>query len=265
MDLHFLVSGQGLHYTNLLADRVSGAVDWSGQTVTLTNIHADLYDHGTLAGWIVFGNGPNHGPDFRAIFAARDIGLSSLAAGITGKTNRLEGRLDGHLALEAPHNSDENSWRGRGDINVHDALLWDIKLFGLFSPVLNTISPGWGHSRVREAVGTFVITNGTASSDNLQFICQGFVLNLRGKVDRNKRITARLEAVLSRETPVVGSFLSLAFTPLSKLFEYRISGPVQDPVLDPVYLPKFIMFLLHPFHSLKSFTTPDSPAQTIPP
>jgi hypothetical protein len=265
VDLHFLISGPGLRYGKLVADRVSGAAIWRGQTVTLTNIYANLYDHGALKGWIVFGNGPNHGPDFRANFAARDIGLSSLATGIAGRTNRLEGRLDGHLALEAPHSSDENGWRGRGDINVHDALLWDIKLFGLFSPVLNTISPGWGHSRVREAVGTFIITNGAASSDNLQFICQGFVLNLRGKVDKNKQVNARLEAVLSREAPVVGSFLSLAFTPLSKLFEYRISGPVHDPVLEPLYVPKFIMFLLHPFHSLKSIATPESPAQTFPP
>jgi hypothetical protein len=91
------------------------------------------------------------------------------------------------------------------------------------------------------------------------------VLNLRGKVDKNKQVNARLEAVLSREAPVVGSFLSLAFTPLSKLFEYRISGPVHDPVLEPLYVPKFIMFLLHPFHSLKSIATPESPAQTFPP
>ena len=265
MDLHFLVRGRGLHYTNLLADHVTGAVEWSGRTVTLTNISANLYDNGALTAWIVFGGGPNHGPDFRADFAAGDLGLSALAAGVTGRTNQVEGRLDGHLLLVGPDASDQNSWYGRGDLNIHDALLWDIKLFGLFSPVLNTVSPGWGHSRVREAVGSFVITNGAASSDNLQFICQGFVLNMRGSVDRNRHINARLEAVLSRQTPVVGSLLSRAFTPLSKMFEYHISGTVHEPVLEPVYVPKFILYLLHPFHSLKSLTIPDSPAPSIPP
>lgn len=95
--------------------------------------------------------------------------------------------------------------------------------------------------------------------------CQGFVLHLRGAVDKNKQINARLEAILSRDTPVVGSFLSLAFTPLSKMFEYHISGPVRDPVLEPVYVPKFIMLLLHPFHTLKSTFTPESPPEIIPP
>jgi hypothetical protein len=264
-DLRFLVSGQRLHYTNLLADRVTGGVEWSGQTVTLTNISASLYNNGALTGWIVFGGGPNHGSDFRADFTARDIDLSSLATGITGKANHVEGRLDGHLALNGPNSSDGSHWQGRGDIHVHDALLWDIKLFGLFSPVLNMISPGWGHSRVREAAGTFVITNGAISSDDLVLRCQGFVLNLRGTVDKNKKINARLEAVLSREAPVVGSFLSLAFTPLSKMFEYHISGPVRDPVLEPVYVPKFILFLLHPFHSLKSIAAPESPPDAAPP
>jgi hypothetical protein len=265
MDLRFLVSGQRLHYTNLLADRVTGVVNWSGQTVTLTNISATLYNKGTLVGWIVFGGGPDHGSDFRADFTARDIDLSSLTTGITGKTNHVEGRLDGHLALGGPNNPDRGNWQGRGDIHAHDALLWDIKLFGLFSPVLNMITPGWGHSRVREAVGSFVITNGAISSDDLEFLCQGFRLNLRGTVDKNRQINARLEAILSKDTPVFGSFLSMAFTPLSKMFEYHISGPLRDPVLEPLYVPKFILFLLHPFHSLKSIATPESPSDIIPP
>jgi len=265
MDLRFLVCGQRLHYTNLLADRVTGVVNWSGQTVTLTNISAALYNKGTLVGWIVFGGGPDHGSDFRADFTARDIDLSSLTTGITGKTNHVEGRLDGHLALDGPNNPDRGNWQGRGDIHAHDALLWDIKLFGLFSPVLNMITPGWGHSRVREAVGSFVITNGAISSDDLEFLCQGFRLNLRGTVDKNRQINARLEAILSKDTPVFGSFLSMAFTPLSKMFEYHISGPLRDPVLEPLYVPKFILFLLHPFHGLKSIATPESPSDIIPP
>ena len=49
------------------------------------------------------------------------------------------------------------------------------------------------------------------------------------------------------------------------MFEYHITGPVRDPALEPVYVPKFIMLLLHPFHTLKSTFTPDSPPETIPP
>jgi hypothetical protein len=265
MDLRFLVSGRGLHYTNLFADRVTGGVDWAGQMVTLTNISASLYNNGTAKGWVVFDGRPNRGSDFRADFSARDMDLSSLVAGITGKTNHLEGRLDGHLALDGPNAPDKNNWQGRGDIHLHDALLWDIKIFGLLSPVLNLISPGWGHSRAHEAAGNFLITNGVISSDDLEIRFQGFVLHLRGAVDKNKQINARLEAILSRDTPLLGPLLSLALTPLSKIFEYHISGPLRDPALEPVYIPKVLMLLLHPFHTLKTIAIPESPPGTAPP
>ena len=255
VDLHFFVSGQRLHYASLLADRATGKVDWTGPTVSLTNISASLYN-GMVAGWLVFNSPPKHGSDFHADFNAKDIDLSSLAAGIIGKTNHVEGRLDGRITLGGPNSQDTSQWQGQGSVYVHDALLWDIKLFGLLSPVLNAISPGLGHSRAREATADFVITNGVTSSDNLEMRCPGFRLELRGTVDRNKQINARFEADLSRDAPVVGSLLSTMFTPLSKMFEYHISGSLHDPVMEPVYVPKFIMLLLHPFHTIKTITAP---------
>jgi hypothetical protein len=167
--------------------------------------------------------------------------------------------VDGDLALKCPNSSDTSHWQGGGRIHVHDGLLWDIKLFGLLSPVLNIFSPGWGYSRARQATADFVITNGTISSDDLQVRCTGFWINLRGTVDKNKQINARLEAILSRETPVIGPVLSLVFTPLSKLFEYRVSGPVRDPVLEPIFVPRFVMFLLHPFKTLKTPSSAEPP------
>jgi hypothetical protein len=259
MDLHFLVSGQGLHYGSLFADRATGGVDWTGLTVTLTNIVASVYNNGTLMGWLAFMGSPKHGSDFRADFTGRDIDLSVLVTGMTGRTNHLEGRVDGDLALKGPNSSDTSHWQGGGRIHVHDGLLWDIKLFGLLSPVLNIFSPGWGYSRARQATADFVITNGTISSDDLQVRCTGFWINLRGTVDKNKQINARLEAILSRETPVIGPVLSLVFTPLSKLFEYRVSGPVRDPVLEPIFVPRFVMFLLHPFKTLKTPSSAEPP------
>jgi hypothetical protein len=256
-DLHFLVNGQGVHYNRLLADRAAGGVDWTGQTIAVTNIFASFFNTGTLMGWITFYSGPKHSTDLSADFTARDVDLPSLVSGITGKTNHLEGRLDGDLIFGGPNTSDVSNWHGQGRVHVHDALLWDIKVFGLLSPVLNLFSPGWGHSRAREAMADFVFTNGTLSSDDIEVRCTGFRMNVRGSVDKNKKINARLEAILSRETPVLGPVLSLAFTPLSKLFEYHISGPWNNPELEPVFVPRFIMFMLHPFKMFKSSPPPE--------
>jgi hypothetical protein len=261
VDMHFLVDGQGFHYHNLSADHATGAVDWMGPTVILTNIVVSAYKDGTLKGWIAFVSAPGHGSDFYVNFSGTNIDLSSLATGITGKTNKLEGRLDGNLALNGPNTSDPSNLQGGGHLHVHDGLLWDIKIFGLLSPVLNLFSRDWGHSRAREADANFGITTGTVSTDDLVMRCTGFWIKLRGKVDKNKQINARLEAIVSRETPVLGPVLSVAFTPLSKMFEYHITGPLSEPVLEPVFVPRFIMFLLHPFKGEKTHPTPEpSPA-----
>jgi len=259
VDMHFVVDGQHFRYNNLFADHATGTVDWTGPNVVLTNIVASAYKNGTLKGWIAFVSTSKHGSDFFVNFTAANIDLSSLAAGITGKTNRLEGRLDGNLALNGPNTSDLSRLQGGGHIRVADGLLWDIKIFGLLSPVLSLFSHEWGHSRAREAEANFGITNGTVYSDDLVVRCTGFRINLRGKVDKNKQINARLEATLSREAPIIGPVLSFAFTPLSKMFEYELTGPLKDPVLEPVYVPRFITFLLHPFKSTKTPSSTDPP------
>jgi hypothetical protein len=260
-DLTFLVQGQNFHWTNLTAEKISGAVRWLGRDVAVTNIQASLYKTGALDGWIVFDYVPKHGSSFRCDFSVRDIDLPALAKGVTGKTNKLEGLLDGRLTLSSPLSTDKNTLEGRGHVYLHDALLWDIKMFGIFSPILNTLSPGAGYSRARSASAIFAVANGAVSSDDLEVTSTGFRLLYRGKVGMNKQIDGRVEADLLRDTPVLGPFLSFVLTPLSKIFEYHITGTLRNPVIEPLYIPKAFMMLLRPFHTLKSLM-PESSAET---
>ena len=182
----------------------------------------------------------------------RDIDLPALAKGVSGKASKLEGLLDGRLTLASPASTNKSALEGRGHIYVHDALLWDIKIFGILTPVLNVLSPGAGYSRARSASAIFTVSNGMVSTDDLEITASGFRLLYRGKVGMDKRIDARVEADLLRDTPLLGPFLSFMLTPLSKLFEYHISGTLQNPVIEPLYIPKGLMMLLRPFHTLKS-------------
>jgi hypothetical protein len=268
-DLHFYIRGQQFHWSNLLANRIEGAVNWEGRTVSITNVEASLYNTGTLVGWILFDYVPKHGSDFRTHIVVTDIDLSAVVKGFSEKTNHIEGMLDGDLVLDGPRTTERENWQGRGTIHVHDARLWDIKLFGLLSPILNAISPGAGDSRAREANATFVITNGGVSTDDLIIRSTPFRLLYWGTVDMNRSINARVEADLVRDTPLFGPLLSLVLSPLSKLFEYQLSGTLHNPVMQPVYVPKFIMLMLRPFHTLKTLsnspsTTPATPPLTVP-
>ena len=80
----------------------------------------------------------------------------------------------------------------------------------------------------------------------------------------DKRINGRVEADLLRDTPLFGGVFSLVLSPLSKLFEYEIKGPLRDPVIKPLYIPKFLMMLLRPFHTIKSALpeAPNAPPKT---
>jgi hypothetical protein len=45
--------------------------------------------------------------------------------------------------------------------------------------------------------------------------------------------------------------LSLALWPVSKTFEYQITGSIHKPKSNPVYIPKILFFPLHPVETIK--------------
>jgi hypothetical protein len=184
---------------------------------------------------------------------------------LTGKNSRIDGKLDGSLLLNAPSSTNKETWTGRGYVNVHDALLWQIKLFGIFSPVLNAIAPGAGDSRAKSATAHFTIGQGKVASDNMEVQATGMRLMYRGNISMDKQINGRVEADLLRNTPLFGEVLSMTLSPLSKIFEYQIKGPMSNPVIEPLYVPKFLMMLLRPFHTLKSILPEAPSAPSAPP
>jgi hypothetical protein len=265
-DMQFEIQAGRFHWTNLSADSISATVFWQGRNILLTNVQARLYNAGKLRGWVAFDQPSAGGAAFRGDFTAKDIDLGLLARAISGKNSRVAGILEGSIALDAPITEDKDTWTGHGYIHVHDALLWDIKIFGVLSPLLNAISPGLGDSKVREATALFTIGGGKVSSDNLEIHSTGVRLLYRGSISMNKQINGRVEADLLRDTPVLGTLLSVVMTPLGKIFEYQITGPLSQPAFKPLYVPKFLMVVLRPFHTLKSLLPedkPNSPA-TIP-
>jgi hypothetical protein len=204
---------------------------------------------------------------FDAIVTNAD--LQVLMADLSAKTNQLEGRLDGRLRITDARSKDWKSWQGRGRLNLHDGLIWDIPLFGILSPVLDGISPGLGSSRASDASATYVITNGIITSDDLEIHAGMMRLEYRGTIDLKGRVNSRAQAELLRDTWAIGRLLSITLWPVSKLFEYKITGTVQDPKIEPVFfIPKVMLLpfrMLHPTNTKESAPEPPKPAQTNAP
>jgi len=258
-DLHFTVTGQNFRYANALAEQLSGQVNWTGRSVALTNVQGGLYG-GTLRGWGVFDYTAAGDTDFRGQFALTNIELSRVVPGLLKETNKIEGILDGRLAITDGNSRDVKSWVARGDVSINKALLWDIKIFGVFSGLLDAVVPGSGDSRAYQAKADFLVTNALLATDNLEIRSTHLRLLYRGTMNLKTELDARAEARVLRDAPILGPlFFGWALAPLDKLFEYKIGGTFNAPTYKTVYLPEFLMMLARPFHTLRSLLPPAEP------
>src|SRR5262249_31619671 len=161
------VDGGPFQWWKLGASHINGKIDWVGQQLSLKDMKGDFY-LGKATGSADFNfNTGNRSADFKFALVATDASLNLLAKDLTdGQTNKLEGLLTGRLEITNANTADWGKWGGAGRVNLRDGLIWDIPIFGVFSPALDTVMPGLGSSRAREGSATFVVTNGVIYSDD---------------------------------------------------------------------------------------------------
>ncbi len=257
--LHFDVDGGPFQWWRFNISHLTGRVDWVEQTLMLTNIQAAFYE-GQAAGWALFDFAPDRGTDFSFDMSTTNSNLHLLMADLSPGTNHLEGTLKGRLNITHANTDDWQSWQGGGKVRLRDGLIWDIPIFGIFSKALNMFWSGLGNSRASDGSATFTITNSLIHSSNLEIRSTGFRMQYDGTVDFKGRVDARMEAELLRDFWGIGRLLSYAFKPLTKLLEYKVTGTLSDPKTEPLYVPKLLLFPLHPLKTLKDLF-PDEPAK----
>jgi len=248
-----IVGGVPFQCLKLRAEHITGLVHWLGETLVLTNIAADLYG-GTGNGSANFDfRVPHTGADYEFTAAVTNINLHALAADLSATTNHLEGTLSGRLSVTRADTRDWRTLDGFGHARLRDGLIWDIPLFSLLSPVLNAVSPGLGNSRATDGVAAYVITNGVIYSNPLEINTSMTRLRYAGTVDLRGNVNAHVTAQLLHNLWVFGPLISTIFTPVTKVFEYRITGTLQNPKKEPVVpiVPKLLEMPLHPIRSLE--------------
>ena len=253
VDMRFdVIKGAPFEWLKLKTTNIVGTIRWQGQVLILTNVTAAFYG-GDGNGFANFDFRVLHeGADFQFTVNVTNANLHLLAMDLSTPTNHLEGTLTGQLVVT---NADSRSWRtwnGYGSVKLRDGLLWDIPVFSIVSPVLNAVSPGLGNSRATDASAKFIITNGVFFSDTLEIRSTMMRLQYTGTVDLKQNVNARATAQLLRDTWAVGPVISSVLWPVSKLFEYQITGTLQKPKSQPVLLPmKLLLMPLHPIRSLE--------------
>jgi hypothetical protein len=84
-------------------------------------------------------------------------------------------------------------------------------------------------------------------------------------VDLKQNVHAHVIAQLLRNTWVVGPLVSTVLWPVSKLFEYKISGTLKNPKPEPVYVPKLLLMPLHPIRTLEEMFPGGETGTNAPP
>jgi hypothetical protein len=253
VDMRFdIIKGAPFEWLKLKTTNITGTIVWRGQTLLLTNVVTAFYG-GLADGYAYFDfHVPHDGADYRYEVNMTNVNLHTLALTLGSTTNHLEGTLAGHIVVTNASTEDWRTLSGHGNVSLRDGLLWDIPIISILSPVLNTVSPGLGNSRATEASASFVITNRLIYSDSLEIRSTLTRLEYAGTMDMNQNVNAHVTANLLRDTPLVGSLFSTVLWPVSKLFEFHITGPLKDPKSEPIYvLPKLLLLPLHPIRTLE--------------
>ena len=263
-DLHFKVEGGPFRWRRFNLEHVAGEVNWVGDHMTMTNARASFYK-GDLTGSAFFNFAVDPGTDLSFDITVTNADLHAMVADLRASTNLLEGRLGGHLKITHANSDDWKSWFGSGEASLHDGLIWDIPIFGRFSPFLDKVHQGMGESRASEGTGTFVINNSIIHSDNLEIRSPTLRLRYRGNVDFDGNVDAYMKAEVFRDTPLVGGIISTALLPFSDLFDSKVTGTLSDPKVAPRFLvSKIILAPFHPFRTLSDMFAPSTNIYSAP-
>lgn len=230
--------------------RVSASVLSIGSQLYVTNIQAGFYG-GRLRGNLEFELGKNEDNRLRMDTELRDVELGALVAGVSGRTNRLEGRLSGTFRVDDGLTSEPASWKGGGQATLRNGFLWGFPVFGVFSSILDGMSSGLGQARFTEGTATYSLAQGAVHTRDLQMKSPSMSLGYAGSVTYENKVDMLVQGSMFRRVPLLGPVASIALSPFEKLFEYRLTGTLDEPVTGPAHVPTLLLFPFRPFGTLK--------------
>lgn len=254
-DIRFDIEAEEFSWWKLRATQVRAGVRLVGETLRIERLRSGFYG-GQLGGDLYFDwSGPQSDAAYKLDLGLTNVVLRDFLTDAWPGTNRLEGVVSGHGRVTSARTGNPATVNGEGLISMRDGYLWGLPVFGLFSPLLDTISPGLGQTRFTSGRATYVMTNGLIRTRDLEMRSAAMRLGYGGSVDLGGKLDATMQAELFRDAPVLGRLISLALSPVTKLFEYEVRGTLGHPLAEPRYIPRFLMVLLKPTAVLREILT----------
>ena len=227
------VANDGFSYWKLTADHAAATLTFTNDNMRIDGFDADICG-GKLRGTAAFAM--TNSVAYQFDFNAEHCDVHKILAAIRGKESQVSGTVSGHCQLIGL-GSDLATLRGNGDLEITDGVLWEMPLFGIFSHIMDGISPGLGQTKATNAKGTFAIENQRAKTDDLHVAAGLFTLQNHGWVGFDGKLDFRVQAQFMRAVPLInipGWFIG-------KIFEYKVGGTLGDYKYRPVNFPKELL------------------------
>jgi hypothetical protein len=223
-----------------VADEAAFTVLTQGATSRVEQVTGMLY------GGTVEGSGlvvaPRDGADaalrYHATGSVRGADFEQLVATARPELGlrELSGRMSLNLDIEGPLGT--NWWsevRGSGDVEVREGRVFMLPVFGGLSGYLARIIPGVDFMLTqRDFSSAFVLEQRRIRSDRISV--EGSVLSLQGKgsCGFDRTLDVAVQVKLLKDDPLIAKVVRLITWPLSKLFEFRLTGTLDAPRWYPV-------------------------------
>lgn len=244
-DFDLSVEGERMGVRWVLADRLAFTVEARGDRIELRNIQGEWHGgrgEGEVELTLTPGREPVRyrargrldGADLAGI--VRDLGDTDASA-YSGRVY-AEGRLEGAIG-----DGQGRAAVGEGRLAVRDGQLLRIPLFGGLSHGLSRIFPGLGFAAQSAFTADVTLSEGRLRTENAQLLGSTLSLRARGYYDIENRLQIAAQVKLLRAGPIA-SVLRFVTWPITRLMEFDVSGPPQQPRWEPRNLPKelFLMF-----------------------
>ena len=242
--LHVDVDGGAFKFNRFNSRDMNGEIFWTGHTITLTNVVSEFYG-GELNGdfFSDFKDKQSSEIDFQ--LHAKEMELTGFMSDVLGRDSGLSGQIDGNLDIKALSN-DWSSWNGSASVTLKDGYLWELPLLGVFSPVLDQMTPGLGAGKFSKGAGDFKIVNSIVKTRNVELKSPLVRLQYTGHVDFNGKISnAGVVAEPLRDTwvigPVLGPVLNLALKPIERMLKFKVEGTLNKPKMKFKHIPKLFL------------------------
>ena len=239
MNFELNVDGRGIGLFGLVTETSHFGIQVQGSTGQVSRLNGRLYG-GEFDGSATFflADGAETNTRYSIEGEVRDADATSVRLALMkepvpeGKRGTLSARgsVSGLLGEYAA-----TTMKGGGSIRVKDSQIFSLPVFGELSALMKKVIPGLGFVLSQSDVKTeFTIAEGKVTTEKI--LIEGDVLSMSGKGSYafTGDVAFDVQLRLMKAHTVVGKLMRLITYPISKLFEFRLRGTMDEPRWYPV-------------------------------